>query len=365
MTRRKYPTQFYKQLVLAFINCGLLCDYRINDKCEIEKCQSQLPKYFHVFWRLFHVIYYIVCIFSIRDDQVPKYYFDTIYLIGGNIIYLYLMMLIIQLTTLAIIIAFNFGDLNNRNYGLLLVKSLESFDWFKQFGVNNYRQFQKLRKRYIRIFTFQKYLVNQITLFMSCIALVVTLLAYDITDFVTYGPLSALNFYIYSKSVSPVLNYSLTAFLIVIDYCRIRFQILNYYLDCKFSKNLTIRMICEHNSVCNFIANLNKFWCKFFLSYLFISMPANLVMLHEALFGSKPTILVTILLTQGTFAIFIINFVMNAMTSSVNREANRSYLNLLRISRRNQLDLRYDIKVLIKMSIYYAIYFNDLNFLVN
>ena len=337
-------TNLSRQLIRSLITSGLLGEYQLNSSDDIVQCNSFWLKLRQIWWRVFYLIYLFVVIGSIEDGKVPKYYMDLVHMIGGNIVYLYLIVVIFVFLSIVNLFVFNFCGQNIRDEWIIIIRCLDSFKSFRYLGIDNYWLYTRFYKRHKFAYTIENFACKQAPIFMAIFGFLICMVKYQLDDLLVYGIATSLNALVLGYVICPPIVYSFLTFLIVTDYCRLRFKLLNFNLKCNGQSSIVMQLIAKHNDICKTIARLDKFWRYFFLANL-STLPGNLVMLHELLFGSQSNIVLVMTLIQANIGVFMINFVINNMTATVNKEAKSSYINLLRISRNEQLGFRYDIKV--------------------
>ena len=341
----KQSASLSKQIELSLIDCGLIANYNYKSDCGDEKCPSPYRPYFHLVWRIFHLSYLIFCMICFQRGRMTKSHLDFVYLIDGNVQFLYLSLIIFLLVSLTVVLIFNFTGLKTRDQWLRILMAMDSFETLKAYGISDKHQWNKLNNRVYLVFKFGQYNTKLAPVLMAGCGLLVCALSYNVGDFVIYGTLSSFNMFVIGQAICQTYISSFACFFIIIDFCRVRFKILNSSLQSKNSGINFFILIKEHNSICKSMAMFNRFWRTFYLNYIFITLPGNSMMLHELLFSTSTNFILLFTLSEGVMFVSVSNLIINTMAANVNKEANKSYRNLLRISRVNKLGLRHNIKV--------------------
>ena len=185
---------------------------------------------------------------------------------------------------------------------------------------------------------------------MFIVSLLAVLLVYDLYDFLIYGIISSLVIGLLGYAIIPVVFISNTGYYIICEFCRIRFKSLNNSLKRNF-KNLMIEyrliddLIIEHNNICQQIKDYNRFWSRYYMAITYVSIPGNILLLHQLFFGGSGNVLLQMIFLMAFVSSFVNINTLNLLSAAINREANKSYKNFIQFKNHRLLRIRQQLNV--------------------
>jgi hypothetical protein len=174
---------------------------------------------------------------------------------------------------------------------------------------------------------------------------------YQLEDIINYGIIALILFWLWYHWAAAVCIYSILAFYIICEFCRIKFKLLNdkisRILSFEFIRLSAVDEILEeHNHICQTIFLYNRFWKKFYfgLNYTFILL--SLLLLQLILFETILPIPYFMSLFALLSAFFFLQ-IFSLITASVYKKSIESHKLIFKllIEMDSILDTRRKIKV--------------------
>jgi hypothetical protein len=298
---------------------------------------------------VFNIIRYIFYIINSVDGKVPINYLDIVQYIGGIIQFHRFEVIFGLISTLIIIIHFNYS--NDLSW-IEIIEILKGSQSMARIGIIEKESAEKL----VNKIKFMKSVI-QITLYSilfsaTLMSIVITIIFYDSENILKYGIPSFILFSTILFTEPTCMLYSFLYYYTVITYCKMRFILYNNALRMKSGRKLFIeyrifiKILREHNSILNAIDSYNKFWKIYYFAITYTLIPVNLMLLQQIIFEDLPITdyLVCSSLLIGYLGLHLI---LNLMTASVYKESAKShkYLYEFYLNSISLLNIKSKIKV--------------------
>ena len=333
----------------------LICDYRVNDRLNVEKYRKSKQKYIQVFLRFIYFLYYSVCLLSMENGKLPKYYFDVVQYFASNTQYIYVIGISLVINSCISNYILNFNDKHSYEW-LKIIKWFQNYNIMSAMGMTDWEEFRQFRTRILFLCRFLNILTKYSIIGFAFVLTITLVNILSFVDFLIYGIISISIMAFVGHLLAHSIPQTFFLYYIVCDFCRIRFKIYNKIIKNRIShincqSNISIKKVIieNHNNICNEIIYINKLWSQYYLAVIFTTFPTNILSLYQILFGNINDIFLVSCFYLIFSVIFIFDMILNLMTSAVNKEANKSFHNLYKFHIKSSLKLNEKIKVWISI----------------
>ena len=290
-------TNTFNKLIISLYKNGLICDSNIiNENSSSLNLSARrtdiIRKYINVLIPILLIIYYSICLATfIKSGELPMYYCDlTIYLSNNIQELFYFSIIVSQIMSIITFYSFNFSNKSDY-YWIKIFNNLSKIKInYKIESSNDIRY--KLSKL-IKLVSFSSKLIKitEISLYSTWF-LLACILSFDkliLHQHYLYGLVAISIWIILMKSIwQSYMSFHL-CYYIMVNYSKILIKHLNSKIDEEISKVFTIhaniqRLVSNHNTICNEINKINKFWKNIYLAFIFTGNPIMLIFLNQLLF---------------------------------------------------------------------------------
>jgi len=336
---------------LPLFKYGFIHKQNFIDYCNgkrIQRIQSY-KSYLFIVSYIFNIIRYIFYVINSVDGKVPISYLENIQYYGGIIQFTRFEVIFSLISTLVIIIHFNYS--NDLNW-IEIIEILKGSQSMARIGIIETESAEKFANK----IKFMKSII-QITLYFvlfsaTLLLFVVTVIFYDSEDILKYGIPSFILCSTIIFSVPTRLMYGFLYFYTVISYCKMRFVLYNNALRVKSGRKLFIeyrifiKILREHNSILNATDSYNKFWKVYYFAITYALIPLNLMLLQQILFEDL-NIFNYFAYSSSLIGSLGLHLMLNLMTASVYKESAKSYkcLHEFYLNSKSLLNVKHKIKV--------------------
>lgn len=276
---------------------------------------------------IFNIVRYILYILNSVDGKVPISYLDIVQYIGGILQFHRFEIIFCLISTLVIVIHFNYS--NDLNW-IEIIEALKGSISMATIGIIETESVEK----FVNKIGLMKFII-QITLYSiffstTLMLIVIAIIFYDLENVLKYGIPSFILGCTILFSAPYSLLYSFLYYYIVITYCKIRFILYNNALRMKSGRKsfvayrIIIKILREHNSILNAIDSYNKFWKIYYFAITYTLIPLNLMLLQQILFEDS-NIFNCIAYSSTLIGFLGLHLILNLMTASVYKESAKSH----------------------------------------